>query len=107
MATRTACLGLTAFALAYVAAAMFPLPLPMLDPAEGSWRWGGRAQGAEMRYYGQVLAAIVAALSVAVPVHLGGRSRAETTTPADGLYAAWAAAATALCIAYHAWHNWP
>lgn len=107
MATRTACLGLAVFSVAYVATAMFPLPLPTLDPGAGTWRWGGRAGGTEIRYYGQVLAATLAALAGVVPLHLGGRARAEVSTPTDWLFAGWAATAAALCIAYHAWHNWP
>ncbi len=107
MATRTACLGLAVFSVAYVATAMFPLPVPTLDPGVGTWRWGGRAHGTEIRYYGQVLAAVLAALAAVVPLQLGKRGRPEVTTPTDWLFAAWAAAAAALCMAYHAWHNWP
>lgn len=97
-----------AFALTYVATAMFALTLPVLDPSTGVWRWATRPSPIEIRYYGQLAAAGLVAVAATVPAAWLARGRlAAPTTDVDRLFAGWAAVATLLCLAYFAWHNWP
>ncbi len=108
MAVRIACIGVLVFALAYMATAMFPIPLPVFDPRADVWIWAGRPEPAQMRYFGQLAAALLAALAVTAPLARMWRDRPQgATTAVDRLFAAWAAVASALCLAYYAWHNWP
>lgn len=108
MALRVACLWVITFTLVYVATAMFPIPLPVFDPTDGTWLWAARPSPVQMRFYGQLAAAMFAGAAVAGPAAWAWRDRpAGATSPVDRLFAGWAAVATALCLAYYAWHNWP
>ena len=103
-ALGTACVWLIVFSLTYVSTAMFALPVPTLDPRDGSWALMRAADPAQMRYYGQILVALVASVIVAVPYDRLTRNRAVATST---LLPLWAATSIVLCLSYYAWHNWP
>lgn len=108
MPLRVALVGIIAYALAYTATAIVPMPLPAMDAQAGTWRWAARTSPMEMRYFGQVGAACVIGLLTALPLHRLWRHRAAAPSgPADRLLAGWAAVAVGLSMTYYAWHNWP
>jgi hypothetical protein len=70
--TRAALAGVSAFALAYVAAEALRLPVLVYDPIAGTAALSRTISGLSMRYFGDLLFATVAGLSGALAFHSRG-----------------------------------